>query len=210
MRRSSRTWLLMLAVVALGATGCPDPAADKPDAVVAEPAPAPAEVSGQTFTITDESTIGFVGSKVTGSHDGGFNEFDGSITLVNGNPVGSSVNLNIDATSIWADNERLTGHLKSADFFEVETYPEATFESTDISANPDGGYTVTGNLTLHGVTKSISFPASIEVADDAIKANAEFAIKRFDFGIEFKGKADDLIRDDVVVRFDLKAVPAEG
>jgi len=210
MRRSSRTWLMMLAVVAFGATGCPDPAADKPDAVVSEAAPAPAEVSGETFTITDESTISWVGSKVTGRHDGGFNQFDGSITLVNGNPVGSSVNLNIDATSIWADNERLTGHLKSADFFEVETYPEASFESTDISENPEGGYTVTGNLTLHGVTKSISFPADIEVAEDAIKANAEFAVKRFDFGIAFKGKADDLIRDEVVVKFDLKAVPAEG
>ena len=61
---------------------------------------------------------------------------------------------------------------------------------------------------LHGVTKSITFPATIEVGPEQVMARAEFAIKRFDFNIEYKGKADDLIRDDVVIKFDLVAMPA--
>ena len=67
------------------------------------------------------------------------------------------------------------------------------------------GYSVTGTLDLHGVTKNISFPATIEVSDDGVRAQAEFVIKRFDFGIVYPGKADDLIRDEVVIRLDLQA-----
>jgi polyisoprenoid-binding protein YceI len=126
---------------------------------------------------------------------------------VNGDPERSTVNVTIDATSLWTPKERLTGHLKSPDFFDVATYPSATFTSTAIARDGDH-YAVTGNLTLHGVTKSITFPATIEVTDSGVHAQAEFAIKRFDFGIAFKGAADDLIRDDVLVRFDLHATPA--
>ena len=192
------------------AVGCADPAADAPQAVV-EDSSTPMEIdeseSGDLYSLGDASTIGFVGSKVTGSHEGGFEVFAGTIELVDGDPEGSSIDVEIDTTSLWSDNERLTGHLKSADFFEVETYPTATFSSTSITASEDGGYTVTGNLDLHGVTKQISFPAQIEIAEDEVRANAEFAIKRFDFGIVYPGKAEDLIRDDVLVKLDLVATP---
>ena len=76
---------------------------------------------------------------------------------------------------------------------------------------PQGdGYEVTGNLELHGVTKSITFPATIVVEDGRITAEAEFFIRRTDFGILYPGKPDDLIRDEVVIRLDLIALPAEG
>ena len=71
--------------------------------------------------------------------------------------------------SIWTDTEKLTGHLKSADFFDVAKFPKSTFESTEIKAGSsdakakDATHTVTGNLTLHGVTRSIQFPAKIAV-----------------------------------------------
>ncbi len=128
--------------------------------------------------------------------------------MVDGDPERSSVEVEIDTTSLWSDNERLTGHLKSADFFEVETYPTASFVSTAIAANEEGGYTMTGNLDLHGVTKQVSFPATIEVGVEEVRAKAEFAIKRFDFGIVYPGKPDDLIRDDVLIKLDLVAMPA--
>jgi polyisoprenoid-binding protein YceI len=195
-------------LVLAAALGCADPAANKPKAVVSEAtqeeAPAP---TAARFVVTDESKINFVGSKVTGSHDGGFKEFDGEIHVLPDRPEASSVKVVIDTTSLWSDNDRLTGHLKSADFFEVDKYPTATFTSTDIRRDGDR-YTVTGNLDMHGVTKSISFPAQIQAAPDRVTANAEFAIKRFDFNIVYPGKAEDLIRDEVVVKLDLVAVPA--
>jgi len=204
-----RSPILLICLVLLTAFGCADPAKDKPQAAVDEPVPqpaAPAQEEAERYVFGEGSSLGFVGSKVTGSHDGGFNSFEGEVLVVAGDPTRSSVNITIDATSLWADNERLTGHLKSADFFEVETYPAASFHSTAIAAVGDG-YTMTGNLTLHGVTKSIAFPAAITVEENQVTAQAEFAIKRFEFGLEYPGKVDDLIRDDVVIKLNVVASP---
>jgi polyisoprenoid-binding protein YceI len=192
----------------LSGLGCANPAEDKPEAQVQEPVTAPAPVEGDRYVFAEGSSITWVGSKVTGSHDGGFNSFDGEIVLVNGDPTASSVSVVIDTKSIWSDNEKLTGHLMSPDFFEVETYPTATFSSTSIESAAEG-YMMTGNLELHGVTKSISFPASITVGEGQVSTEAEFFIKRNDFGIIYPGKPDDLIRDEVVIKFSLVAVPAE-
>ena len=115
----------------------------------------------------------------------------------------------IDTTSIYADNERLTGHLKSADFFNAAQMPTATFETTAITPQAANSL-VTGNLTLHGVTKQISFPAKIQVSDDAVEVGADFFINRFDFDIKYAGKADDLIRKEVVLKLKVKATPAEA
>jgi polyisoprenoid-binding protein YceI len=207
MKRLPLFALCLLVLVAVA--GCADPTKDKPKAVVEEPAPEPERpAAARSFVITDESSVGFVGSKVTGSHEGGFRAFEGRIALVGDDPLQSSVEVTIDATSLWADNERLTGHLKSPDFFDVENHPTATFASTEIAADGEG-YRIVGNLTLHGITKSVSFPANISVAADRVTAAAEFAIKRFDFDIVYPGKPDDLIRDDVLIKLDLVAVPAQ-
>jgi len=201
--------IFALLLLAIAGFGCADPAKDKPQAEVAEPAPAPAEptpTDAMKYVMVDPSSVGFVGSKVTGSHEGGFNEFTGEF-MVNGmDPAQSSVNIEIDATSMWSDNDDLTTHLKSPDFFDVASFPTASFSSTQIEGGT-GGYRVTGNLTLHGVTKSITFPAAISVNEERIRAQAEFAIKRFDFGIVYPGRKDDLIRDDVVIKLQIAAVP---
>jgi polyisoprenoid-binding protein YceI len=195
-----------LALLAL--VGCADPTKDKPKAVVDEPvAEAEGPTAARNFVLAEGSSLGFVGSKVTGSHEGGFNSFEGRIALVDGDPLKSSVEIEIDATSLWADDDRLTGHLKSADFFDVETHPTAAFKSTEITADGEG-FRMTGNLSLHGITKSISFPASIDVTGDRVTAAAEFAIKRFDFDIVYPGRTDDLIRDDVLIKLNLIALPA--
>ncbi len=205
MIRSFRS-LILLGLLVLVA--CANPATDKTEAVVEEPAEeTQISADGQRFSLLDESTLGFVGSKVTGSHDGGFKAFEGEIVLVDDDPTQSSVEIVIDTTSLWADNERLTGHLKSADFFDVEAHPQVKFKSTEI-VREDEGYSVTGNLDLHGVKKSITFPATIVFDDGGVRVQAEFFIQRFDFGIEYKGMADDLIRDEVVIQFDLRAAPA--
>ena len=210
--------LMMLPIAALlmaGALACANPADNAPDAVVEEPAAAPAAEEtvadtgeAATYAFADGSAIGFVGSKVTGSHEGGFESFDGWVSVNGTDLTTTQVNVTIDTDSLWSDNDNLTGHLKSADFFDVATYPTSTFESTGVVDNGDGTYTVTGNLELHGVTKQISFPANITLDDTGMAVQTEFSINRFDFEIVYPGKTDDLIREEVLIKLDLKAQAA--
>lgn len=216
---TSRTSILLAAVALL--TACPDPAKDKPKATVATPAPAPATpaqiqpiANAVAFPFTQaDSKITWVGAKVTGKHEGGFTQFGGIIEIVESDITKSRVRTAIDMNSTFSDAEDLTGHLKSDDFFDVAKFPETSFVSTAIAKNADK-FTVTGNLTLHGVTKSISFPASITMTDSEVTVAAEFAINRKDFGIVYPGKPDNLIKDEVALKLDLHArkkapVPAQ-
>jgi polyisoprenoid-binding protein YceI len=150
-----------------------------------------------------------VGSKVTGKHDGGFKKFSGQIKTEGGKLAATGSKVEIDTTSLWADNDRLTGHLKSPDFFDVAKFPTATFEPTSITSNGTNS-TITGNLTLHGITKQISFPGDLKITQDSVDLNAQFAINRFDFDIKYTGKADDLVRKEVVLKLKVKAVPAKA
>jgi len=163
-------------------------------------------IAGTTFTFAPDTKVDFIGSKVTGSHDGGFEKVTGTIMVPDNSIENAQINVTIDMISIWSDSKKLTGHLKNEDFFEVETYPETKFRSTSISKS-DSGYEIKGNLTLHGVTKGITFPAQITITENAssLSATADFSIDRTDFGVNYKGKADDLIRPEVVIKFDLKA-----
>lgn len=208
--------LILLPAILLSTAGCEDPAADKPKATVSTASTAATgapNVAGDAFPIdAKSSSIGFTGSKVTGSHSGVFNTFTGSVKLAGDKPEGGSVNVEIDMASVKSDSEQLDGHLKNADFFDVAKYPKATFASTEVKAGGEKGatHTITGNLTLHGVTKSITVPAIINVSGDVITATSEFSINRKDFGIVYAGKADDLIRDDVVLKLSLKAPRKKG
>lgn len=210
----ARATCAVAAASALALAGCSDPVGDKPRATVSEakaPAAAPAGESDTPKDLVryaftqDGSAIGFVGAKVTGKHDGGFKAFSGTVEATAGKLEGAKVDVEIDMASIFTDTERLTGHLKSADFFEVEKFPKSRFTSTSITRNDDGTSTVTGNLTLHGVTKQISFPARISVEGDTATAKAEFGINRKDFGIVYPGKPDDLIKDEVLLKLDVSA-----
>jgi polyisoprenoid-binding protein YceI len=204
-----RILLPAFCLLGIALAGCADPTKDKPKATVDEPAPEPERPTvGAAFVLTEASTIGFVGSKVTGSHEGGFRSFEGRILVVDGDPLRSSVDVTIDVSSMWSDNDRLTEHLMSPDFFDAKTYPTAVFTSTQVRQEGEG-HRLVGNLSLHGITKSISVPANIAVEDDRVTASAEFAIKRFDFDIRYPGKPDDLIRDDVLITLSLVADPAE-
>ena len=91
-------------------------------------------------------------SKVKGS----FKEFSGTATGEPGKPETFRVSATVQVASIDTGNDKRDDHLRSADFFEVETYPEITFESTKVEMAGDEGK-VTGELTIHGVTKTVTF-----------------------------------------------------
>lgn len=187
-----------------------DPAkgAPKVEATAAQPVKnEPAKgATKYTFSATG-SKVEFTGAKVTGKHDGSFGEFSGTVELVGGDPTKSSVTVEIGTSSLRIEPEKLAGHLKSKDFFDVEKYPKAKFTSTAIKAGGENGatHTVTGNLELHGQTKSITFPATIGVEGDHVTVKADFAINRKDFEIVYPGMPDDLIKDDVLIRLNIDA-----
>ena len=204
---------LILTATAIVMIGCKDPGAEVTPAAVEAPAQEQAEpTKAATPTASlavnpSNSKIEFVGAKVTASHDGGFTDFSGKVDLAE--PVEQSrIEITIQTASLYADKEKLTKHLKSPDFFDVEKFPTATFRSTGIKKEGPQ-HTITGDLTLHGVTKRISFPATIQVTDAQVKANAEFSINRKDFGIVYPGMPDDLIRDLVVIKLAL-GLPRQG
>lgn len=192
-------------------SACSDPAADKTKAVTGEAAQVtPQNVAGQKYAINAQnSKVEFVGSKVTGSHNGSFGSFTGQVDYA-GAPEKSRVSITIDTNSIAADDPKLTEHLKTADFFDVAKFPQSTFVSTEIKPGGDRGatHTVTGNLTMHGVTKSITFPATIAVTPEAATVDSTFSINRKDFGISYAGAADNAIRDDVVLTLKIRATKA--
>ena len=190
-----------------------DPAKGKTQAAVASaaaPVAAPTTGAVNYAFSNDGSKVEFVGAKVTAKHEGSFSAFRGTIALVDGDPTKSSVSAEIDIASLQVEPAKLAGHLKTPDFFDAEKFPKAKFTSTAIKAGGEGGatHTVTGNLELHGVTKAITFPAKIKVDGDTVTVDAEFAINRKDFDIKYAGMADDLIKDDVLLKLSLHAKKA--
>ncbi|BCX48859.1 hypothetical protein HAHE_27670 [Haloferula helveola] len=200
------TTIIAPSLIAAALVSCENPADKTADATTTDAVEAPSEsATGAKYVIADGSTISFVGSKVTGSHDGGFKSFTGSFSVdESGEVTGGTISIDMDST--WSDAEKLTGHLKSEDFFHVEEHPESTFTVTQVEKS-DSGYSISGNLKLRGVEKNITFPATASKDGDTVKVQAEFDINRKDWGIVYAGKADDLIRDEVVIKFDLTASP---
>ena len=200
----------MLLIIAGITSACADPAANKQKATVGnaqQESSTPKTTGTETLAITPaDSKVEFVAAKVTRSHNGSFKQFAGQIDLAPNSLPDSRVSIDIDTSSVVTDEDQLTGHLKTPDFFDVAKFPKASFVSTKIEpATTDGDtYNVTGNFDLHGVKKSIAFPATIKVTPDSVAVDAEFAINRKDFAIVYAGKADDLIRDGVVIKLSLK------
>jgi polyisoprenoid-binding protein YceI len=205
---------LLVSALSTLALGCEDPAKNKTKAVtgeaqaITETATPSAASKAFTFDPQTGSKIEWVGSKVTGKHEGGFRQFKGIVQVdpsARGQEKGR-VDVEIDTSSLYTDNDKLVGHLKTADFFDVEHHPKATFVTTDVKKGPDK-WTITGNLTLRGITKSVTFPAKVNVTDAGVDVDAEFAINRKDFDMKYAGKADDLIRDDVAVKLTIRSKP---
>jgi polyisoprenoid-binding protein YceI len=165
----------------------------------------PVPVSGGAATLSPDNTkIQFVGTHSGDKPDprtGGFAKFKGKAEIDAAKKSLKSVSIEIDTASLFTEiGQKLTDHLKSPDFFEVREYPKATFESTKIAAGTAGKATITGKLSLHGVTKEISFPATVEVGEKGVTLTSEFSIDRTQFGMTYgEGKVEPKVSMTVVI-----------
>ncbi len=147
----------------------------------------------------DNTKVTFVGTKTGGKHDGGFKAVTGTVTMTGTDATTLKLAVEIDMNSTYTDTEKLTAHLKTPDFFDVKTYPKAKFVSTKVAKGKDG-YTVTGDLTMHGKTKEISFPATIDASGKGLSLASDFVINRQDWGVSYgKGMVDDSVKLSVKV-----------
>ncbi|MES2621775.1 MAG: YceI family protein [Bacteroidota bacterium] len=197
-----------------------------------------ADESGQTFVIQNsESAIEWIGTKVSGYHEGKVPIKSGRLTvkaggIASGNFVLDLANITVTGpkASKTEANGKLEGHLKSGDFFDVEKFPEGSFEITSVKpyteavteaddprqeaiskykvANPT--HKVSGNLTLKGITKNIEFSAKITLSGNSAEAIAKFNIDRTQWDIVYPGKPDDLIRNEVHLGIMIKATRENG
>jgi polyisoprenoid-binding protein YceI len=151
--------------------------------------------------------ITFVGSKDDGQHRGGFNELTGSVELLLQVLRTAVFTVEIDTESLWSDNEKLTQHLKSPDFFEVKTYPKATLTTRGLRAGDGPGrYVLSANLALHGKARDIEIPVAMTLTDGDLTLKSDFTINRNDFGISY---GPDKIHETVAISVAVGDVDAE-
>ncbi len=163
----------------------------------------------------DASTVKWVGKKVTGQHNGSIALKGGRLEMEDGTLTGGL--FTIDMTSIVCEDlsggtkGKLEGHLKSDDFFGVETYPTATFVITRAVPQGPGKYKVVGNITIKDTTEEIQFPATVEEKDGKYTATADLTIDRSKFDIRygsgsfFDNLGDKTIYDDFELSISLVA-----
>jgi len=166
------------------------------------------------------SEVGFSIRHFFSKVNGRFQRYDGSIVFDEQNLAASSVNVAIADSSIDTQNERRDNHLRSADFFEVDKYPDITFKSTKVVAGKDKThFKVLGDLTMHGVTKPTTLDveylgmAAIAMGGSNMGTRAGFAatttISRKDFGIVWNKTLDNgsvMLGDDVTITLNVEAV----
>ena len=210
--------LSVLAGAALLFAGC-DPAAKSTIDYAAQATNTPpagvATIKDQKATLNADTTkIEFVGSKSDGRHNGGFKTFSGEArlkTMAPGQVIPpeervkiTDIQLKIETDSIFADDPKLTQHLKSDDFFQAKQHPEITFKSTKIVPAKIGGseleMNVTGDLTIRGVKKSITFPITTSTERGLFYLTAKFKINKNDFGMVYgEGKINNEVDVSVTV-----------
>lgn len=165
---------------------------------------------------TAESIVTWKGNKPTGSHNGVVSIEKGLFDIENGVLKSGEFVINMNSISCsdleaGKGKEKLEGHLKAGDFFDVEKFPTAKFEIAN-SETKDGKLHITGNLTLRGTTKSITIPVTVTENEGVATFKSDvFSIDRTDFGVTYSSKKfdaalkDKFINDLMEISFDIKA-----
>ena len=150
----------------------------------------------------EKSKITFVGSKTDGKHSGGFKEFAVDAKADMEDPSKSSITIDINADSLFSDDEKLTGHLKNPDFFDVRKYPKIKFVSTKIEVAGEAEATIVGKLKLLDKEVEVKVPCKVEASDSSIVLNAKFKIDRTLWGMKYgEGKINKDVEIDAVLNF---------
>lgn len=178
---------------------------------------------------TDNSYVSWIGTKPTGSHNGTIKISHGKMSMENDILVGGDFTIDMKTLKVLdmdeENNAKLGGHLMSEDFFTVEEFPTAKFEL--VSTTPlteeqianiehdetsmairDVTHRVTGNLTMMDKTRSVTFPARINISNDRMEAVANFNIDRTDWGVTYgsdRSLGDNFIRPTVNIGLNIKA-----
>lgn len=207
--------MLAIACLAFVVTGCKKGAEEAKTGA----AEAVNEVVAETKykAIPAKSMIMWTANKVVGGHSGTINVSTGIVKFEGNNLVGGSFIFDMN-TLANTDIEKAEGrakletHLKNEDFFDVEKFPNASFEITKVEGN-----TVSGNLAMKGIKKNITFPVNVSTNDDILTLSSDvFTINRTEWGVNYNsGKfadpaklGDYMIRDDVEIKISVKATKA--
>ncbi|WP_433159583.1 YceI family protein [Kribbella sp. CA-247076] len=175
-----------------------------------------AALSGDYTIDTAHSRVGFVArhamvTKVRGS----FNEFEGTIHLDGENPANSSGRVTIQAKSIDTRNGQRDDHLRSNDFLDMDNHAEITFVSTAIKQDDDAEFTVVGDLTVRGVTKSVEIPfeftgsATDPYGNQRVGLEGSVVINRKDYGVNWNAALETggvLVSEKVTLEIEVSAI----
>lgn len=149
---------------------------------------------------------------------GTFGGLKGVLTLDEANPANASVQASIEVGTVNTGDAQRDGHLKSGDFFDAEKFPQMTFRSTAVKKTSDGEYAVSGDLTLHGVTKPVTFavegpgtPGKDPWGNTRIGLSATAKINRKDFGLGWNSALETggvLVGEEVTLTLDVQFIKA--
>ena len=154
------------------------------------------------FKLDAENTkITFVGTKKDGKHEGGFKKLEGTASVSGADLSTLKLELEIPVESLYSDDAKLTGHLKSPDFFNAKEFPTAKFKLTKVEQS-EGSAVLVGDLTMLGKTKEVKIPSQIKATDSGLKITSDFNIERSEWGMSYgKGKIDEKVK----LKIDLNA-----
>ncbi|MCS6905416.1 MAG: YceI family protein [Bacteroidia bacterium] len=203
--------LLLGLALALGSYHCQSPKGT--EAQVGEAQAVPETTAEKEITVdVQNSKIKWMGFKVTGRHEGTIKLQSGTFKMRGDTLIGGEFIIDMKSIEVTdlkgEDKKKLESHLKTKDFFLVDSFPIGKFVITKVQAAPTDSTThiVTGNLTLKNIEKSVSFPVKLEPAKGAFIAKAKsIKIDRTLWGITYKGMADNAIKNEIL--FDLLIMP---
>jgi polyisoprenoid-binding protein YceI len=173
-------------------------------------------VTSRTYAIDPaHSEVGFaVRHLMISKVRGNFTGFTGTVSLGSNGDIPAQIEGAVDATSVDTREEKRDGHLRSADFFDVENFPQITFKSTSITGS-GSDFTAVGDLTIRGTTKSITLKGEVgghttdPWGNDRIGYSATTRINRKDFGVSFNQALETggvMVSDEVDIALEISAV----
>ena len=179
------------------------------------------EKSNSTYAVDHEqSTVRWTGKKIAGQHNGTINVQSGTLEVEDNQLKGGQFAIDMQSLSnedlTGEDKAKLEGHLKSDDFFGVETYPTATLVITQATPQSESQYTITGELTIKNTTHPVEFPATVSLQDNQLIAEATITVDRSEYDVRYGSSSffddlgDNVIYDDFDIAISLVAENGTG